>query len=173
MKKGTAILTIIFLSFILCQCKIKKQDKVVKETTFNYVDDKNGTQNNEFKSMNQKAWEEANKCKALITDKTFLQTRGKMSDSAIDPLTGKGWNKDYAFNQVIYLKALERARKHLSVNDNRFIFDLKSGAEFNVSEDIYQYIINVFKNWNLWVEKGEYKIIKAEDGYYNISPLIK
>lgn len=173
MKKATPILAIIFLLFLLCQCKINKHERLVKETAFNYVDDKNDTLNYELQLMNQKTWEEAKKYNDLITDTSFLQVRGEMSDSAIDPLTGKGWNKDYAYNQVIYLKAVERAKKYLSVNSNHFVLDLKSGAEINVSEDLYQYIVNLFRNWNLWVQKGEYEIVKTKEGYFDISPIIK
>ena len=37
--------------------------------------------------------------------------------------------KDYAFNQVVYLKALQRAQKHLSVVNGQLVCDLKSGTE--------------------------------------------
>ena len=49
-------------------------------------------------------WEEANSYKTSITDTTFLKTRGTMSYAAIDLFTGRGFNKDYAFNQVVYLR---------------------------------------------------------------------
>lgn len=52
-----------------------------------------------------------------------------MSDKAIDPLIPEGWNNDYAYNQVVYLKAMERVKRHLSVKDNQFICSLKSGKK--------------------------------------------
>lgn len=57
-----------------------------------------------------------------------------MSYSAIDMLTGEGFNEQYAFNQVAYLKALERARKHLSFQNGQLVFLIKNGS------DIYQKI---------------------------------
>ena len=55
-------------------------------------------------------WEKANKYKASITDTTFLKIKGNMSDAAIDP-----FNPNYAFNQVVYLKALEKSKKTLVI----------------------------------------------------------
>ncbi|WP_322934035.1 SecDF P1 head subdomain-containing protein [Bacteroides sp. CG01] len=114
--------------------------------------------------------EEAYQYRATITDSTFLKTKGIMSDKAIDLLVSGGWNKDYAYNQVVYLKALERAKRHLSVKDNKFIYLLKSGNEINISEDIHQYICRLFEDWNRWVADGRCKIAKDENGFYEIIP---
>ena len=97
-------------------------------------------------------WEEANRYKTSITDTTFLKTRGTMSYAAIDLFTGRGFNKDYAFNQVVYLKALQRAQKHLSVVNGQLACDLKSGTEIYISED-YTYLSPTFlrigiRGWN-------------------------
>lgn len=115
-------------------------------------------------------WEEAYRYQATITDSTFLKTKGIMSDKAIDPLVSGGWNKDYAYNQVVYLKALERAKRHLSVKENKFIYPLKSGNEINISEDIHQYICRLFEDWNRWVADGRCKIAKDKNGFYDIIP---
>lgn len=117
-------------------------------------------------------WKEANQYRATITDSTFLKTKGTMSDKAIDPLTPKGWNNDYAYNQVVYLKAMERVKRHLSVKDNQFIYSLKSGKEINISEDIYQYICRILENWNLWIAEGKCEITKDENGFYDIVPCV-
>ena len=93
----------------------------------------------------RKMWEEANSYKTSITDTTFLKTRGTMSYAAIDLFTGRGFNKDYAFNQVVYLKALQRAQKHLSVVNGQLACDLKSGTEIYISEDLYLFITGLFK----------------------------
>lgn len=71
---------------------------------------------------------------------------------------------------MVYLKALERAKRHLSVNDNKFIYPLKSGNEINISEDIHQYICRLFEDWNRWVADGRCKIAKDENGFYDIIP---
>lgn len=119
----------------------------------------------------KKLWEEANKYRASVTDTTFLQTRGRMSDQAIDALTPNGWNNDYAFNQVVYLKALERARKHLSLKDNQLVCHLKSGKEIRIAEDLYEYILALFKDWNKWVKEGRCRIVKDGDGGYEVVPV--
>lgn len=116
------------------------------------------------------SWKEAYQYRATITDSTFLKTRGIMSDKAIAPLVSGGWNNNYAYNQVVYLKALERAKRHLSVKDNQFIYPLKSGEEINISEDIHQYIYRLFEDWNRWVANGQCKITKEENGFYDIMP---
>ena len=51
-----------------------------------------------------------------------------MSDAAID-----AFNPNYAFNQVVYLKALERAKKHLSFQNNQLVFPIKKGSEIYIS----------------------------------------
>ena len=118
----------------------------------------------------RKMWEEANRYKTSITDTTFLKTRGTMSYAAIDLFTGRGFNKDYAFNQVVYLKALQRAQKHLSVVNGQLACDLKSGTEIYISEDLYLFITDLFKDWNTWLESGKYEIIKDEQGLYTVLP---
>ena len=35
---------------------------------------------------------------------------------------------------------------------------------------MYQYIIRLFVDWNKWVKEGKFKIIKIEEGYYDIEP---
>lgn len=118
----------------------------------------------------RKMWEEANRYKTSITDTTFLKTRGTMSYAAIDLFTGRGFNKDYAFNQVVYLKALQRAQKHLSVVNGQLACDLKSGTEIYISEDLYLFITDLFKDWNTWLKSGKYEIIKDEQGLYTVLP---
>lgn len=94
-----------------------------------------------------------------------------MSHSAIDPLNGDGWNKDYAYNQVVYMAALGRARKHLSVEDNQFKYNVKSGAEINISEDLHLFITNVFTDWNKLIEEGQFMIVKDDEDIYDIRPV--
>lgn len=125
-----------------------------------------------FQPDSKLLWKEANQYRATITDSTFLKTKGIMSDNAISPLVSEGWNNDYAYNQVVYLKALERAKRHLSVKDNQFVNLIKSGKEINISEDIYQYICCLFENWNLWIVDGKFKITKDKNGFYDIVPCV-
>lgn len=78
-----------------------------------------------------------------------------MSDKAIDP-----FNPNYAFNQVVYLKALERAKKSLVVRDNLLFLNIKSGKDILISEDLFQYIINVIENWNKGIKENNTKLSK-------------
>ena len=57
-----------------------------------------------IKLERENLWKEANRYKSSITDTTFLRARGTMSYAAIDMYTGEGFNKNYAFNQIVYLK---------------------------------------------------------------------
>lgn len=121
---------------------------------------------------NEKAWEEATKVRESITDSTFLQTKRPMSDDAIAPYNYKtGVVEDRAYNRVVYIKAFERAKKHLLVVNGAFVCDLKNGADINISEDLYRYIMDIFSEWNLGLQKGKYKITKSETGGYDILPI--
>ncbi len=164
MKKTCYILSTIILLISLCQCTGNKKDTVI-ETSNQVLSMANSTDTEQINR--EKAWEEANKYKASITDTTFLQTIDKMSDSAIDP-----FNPNYAFNQVVYLKALERMKKHLAIKDNQLICNTDSGKDLSMSEDLYQYIMNVLENWNKGIKEKQYKIIKTDDGY-DIKPIIQ
>lgn len=69
---------------------------------------------------------------------------------------------------MVYLAALQRAQKHLSIVG--LVCDLKSGAEIYVSEDLFLFIIDLFKDWNTWLESGRYEITKGEEELYMVRP---
>lgn len=120
----TKELLILGICIIVIGCTNKTKQNSTTEATLVT------TQDDSIESKKRKVmWEKANKYKASITDTTFLRTKGEMSDAAIDP-----FNPNYAFNQVVYLKALERARKHLSFQNDQLVFLIKKGS------DIYIYI---------------------------------
>lgn len=123
------------------------------------------------KLATEKIWKEANAYKATLTDTTFLKTKGMMSEAAIDPMTGNGFNQYYAYNQVVYLKALDRARSRLFVKDGHLIFSCRNGKELNIAEDLYLFICTLFKEWNQWLSSGKYEIIKDEQGLYTVAPI--
>lgn len=164
MKKTCYILSVALLLISLCQCTDNKKDTATESS--NQASSMANSTDTE-QTNREKAWEEANKYKASITDTTFLQTKDKMSDSAIDP-----FNPNYAFNQVVYLKALERTKKHLTIKDNRLICNIGSGKELRISEDLCQYIMNILENWNKGIKEKQYKIIKTDDGY-DVKPVIQ
>ena len=127
--------------------------------------------NAEINREHDQAWEDARKVRESITDSTFLKTKRPMSDDAIGPYNYQtGFLEDRAYNRTVYVIAIDRAKKHLSVKNNQLVLNLKSGAEINIAEDMYQYIIRLFVDWNKWVKEGKFKIIKIEEGYYDIEP---
>ena len=128
-------------------------------------------ENNMVMSDDQKArkridkmMEKANRYRESITDTTYLQTTVEMSYSAIDALKAEGYNDDYIYNQVIYIAALDRARKYLSEQDGKLICSLSSPEEINVRKDLYDFILGVFRQWNEMIDTGNFKIIKDEKG---------
>lgn len=128
--------------------------------------------NAETSAENKKAWAEARKLRASITDDTFLKTKRPMSDDAIGPYNyHTGLVEDRAYNQTVYLIAIDRIQKHLSAEDNQLVINLKSGAEINIAEDLFQYISNLFIDWNKGIKEGKYKIVKNSEGYYGIEPV--
>ena len=114
-----------------------------------------------------------NRCHELGMDQYVLfvgrKTKEEISYSAIAPMNRNGFNPYYAYNQVIYLKALDRAKKRLSVKDNRLLFPYKNGIELNISHDLYLFICSLFKECNHWLDSGKYEIIKDEQGLYTVA----
>ena len=116
-------------------------------------------------------WKEARKFKKTLTDTTFLKTKGMMSYAAIDVMNANGFNPHYAYNQVVYLKALDRARKKISIKNGHVIFPCQRGKDLNISDDLFLFIQSLFKEWNQWLDTGKYQLVKDEDGLYTVEPL--
>lgn len=171
MKKAKINIFLLFLSIVIFTCcsssrKQIKDSSEKKDIAINNETSSTGVENN------KELWKEANKYRATLTDSVFLKTRGyMMSYDAIDALNTKGWNYDYAYNQVVYLEALTRAKKKLSVKNDSLVLNLTSGKEINISEDLFQFIVMVVDSWNTWIGEGRFKIIKTTEGYYDIEPI--
>ena len=116
-------------------------------------------------------WKEAKEFKKTLTDTTFLKTKGMMSYAAIDVMNANGFNPHYAYNQVVYLKALDRARKKISIKNGHVIFPCQRGKDLNISDDLFLFIQSLFKEWNQWLDTGKYQLVKDEDGLYTVEPL--
>ena len=176
MKKNISnFLVLALLSILFCQCKQSRQITIKADAQQNLrtleVDEK---RNAEIAQKNKQAWEEATKVRDSITDSTFLKTKQPMSDDAIAPYDYQtGLVGDRPYNQIIYVKALERAKKRLAFDGKQVVLNVKSGAEINISEDLYKYICDLFNGWNTWLKSGKYKIVKTEEGYYEIMPIPK
>ena len=65
---------------------------------------------------------------------------------------------------MIYLAALDRARKYLSEQDGKLVCPLSSHEDINVRKDLYEFIIDLFRQWNEMLDSGNFKIIKDEKG---------
>lgn len=110
MKTGMLYILVCCLFLVGCNGKSNKENHAdVTGTVFDAI----SLVDNETDIERENLWKEANRYKASITDTTFLRTRGVMSYAAIDMYTGEGFNRNYAFNQVVYLKALDRFRRFL------------------------------------------------------------
>lgn len=159
------------LFLIGCNGKSNKESHAgVTDTVFDAISPVDNETDSLIKLEGENLWKEANRYKASITDTTFFRTRGIMSYAAIDMYTGEGLNKNYAFNRIVYLKALDRARKFLTVADDRLKFNVKSGKEIHISEDLYLFISDLFNEWNKWLESSCHEILKDEQGLYTVLP---
>lgn len=116
-------------------------------------------------------WKEAREFKKTLTDTTFLKTKGMMSYAAIDAMNANGFNPHYAYNQVVYLKALDRARKKISIKNGHVIFPCQRGKDLNISDNLFLFIQSLFKEWNQWLDTGKYQLVKDEEGLYTVEPL--
>lgn len=116
-------------------------------------------------------WKDAKEFKKTLTDTTFLKTKGMMSYAAIDVMNANGFNPHYAYNQVVYLKALDRARKKISIKNGHVIFPCQRGKDLNISDNLFLFIQSLFKEWNQWLDTGKYQLVKDEDGLYTVEPL--
>lgn len=168
------IFLLILLLISFSQCSSKEKIKNLRESEeLVYIGSRQDSINQKIQFENKRAWAEAFRIRDSITDSGFLQTKRPMSDDAIAPYNyATGLVEDRAYNRVIYIKAFERAKKKLFLFDDQLICNLKSGAEINISEDLYNYIMNLFAEWNLGVKEGRYKIIKDSIGY-DILPILK
>lgn len=171
METGMLYVLVCCLFLIGCNGKSNKESHAgVTDTVFDAISPVDNETDSLIKLEGENLWKEANRYKTSITDTTFLRTRGIMSYAAIDMYTGEGLNKNYAFNQIVYLKALDRARKFLTVADDRLKFNVKSGKEIHISEDLYLFISDLFNEWNKWLESGSHEILKDEQGLYTVLP---
>lgn len=159
------IIPFLLITVCLCQCRTSNQGEI------SYIGSKNDKKNERIEKKNRKEREKINKL--CFTDADFLKTKQRMSDEAIAPFDYKtGLIGDRAYNQKVYITALGRIKKRLSVRDNQFVLNINSGKEVNMSEDLYEYIIGVIQQWNEWIKKGSFKIISTENGY-DIEPVKK
>ena len=66
----------------------------------------------------------------------------------------------------------ERMKAHLKIKDERLAWDFKSGADLNISENIYNYVTGVWSRRNKKLDTGKYKL-EIIDSDYNIVPVVQ
>lgn len=172
MKKSLNCFLVVCLSFFLCQCD-NNSDALVNQTD-NTKNEEVAVTSSDFAVVaeNRQAREEADKLTFSFSD--FLQTKEPMSDDAIAPFNYKtGLVGDKAYNIKVYVTALERVKRNLTVKDNQLIMKAKSGRELSMSEDLYLYISELLCTWNSLVKEGRFDIINIGNDYYDIEPNIQ
>lgn len=155
--------SVVCLSFLLCRCENKEtQSQVPAEKV-------NEQENTEIMAENTRERNEASALQFADTD--FLKTKQPMSLDAIAPYDYQtGLVGDNAYNARVYIIALERAKKKLTLDYDTLALTIKSGAEIKIAEDLYQFIVWVIGTWNDWVREGRFEIIQTAEGYYDLSP---
>jgi hypothetical protein len=163
-KKSVFVFTCLLL--IIAGCTDQKGTEASDE---GYQDKK--TQ--EIQTRNAEAWEQAQALK--FKDSDFLETKEPMSTEAINPPDPEtGLVGDKAYNQMVYLAALDRIKKHSYVKDNQVYTTIKSGAEINMAEDLYDYIVNfLYEEWNTALQEGRFEIQYDEKGLIWAVPVQK
>lgn len=169
MKKFSTCFLLVCLSFFLYQC----------DNTNDMIEQQSNLENRDLTTVptspfaialeNQQSREKAEKL--ILTENDFLKTKQIMSDDAIAPYDYKtGLVGDKAYNIKVYLSALQRVKKNLSVINNLLVINVKVGKELNISEDLFEYISNVISLWNNWIQGGRFSIVKFGENYYDIKP---
>ena len=92
----------------------------------------------------------------FYADSSFLEIQGDLNDPHVI------WG-----NVKTYLPAFERMKRYLYVKDNRLCWDVVSGAELNISANIYDYIVERWKRMNRQVEEGK-GTLKLCNNHYRI-----
>lgn len=174
MKKNVILYcSVMLLGMLFIQCNGRFHQSSSAEDSITYVNEPT-PQEEARQKENKQAWEEAQKVRTDITDTTFLQLKRPMSDNAIAPYNYQtGYVEDRAYNQVIYMAAIERLRKKLQVKHGLLVCSIKKGKDAYIAEDMFAYIQDsVFGNWNKGIKDGMYKIVTDSIGY-NIQPIPK
>ena len=89
-----------------------------------------------------------------------------------------GFEGDLIYPEIIwgnvdtYLLAFGRMNAHLKIKDERLAWDFKSGADLNISENIYDYVTGVWNRRNEKLNSGKYKL-ELVGNDYNIVPVVQ
>ena len=93
----------------------------------------------------------------FYADSSFLEIQGDLNDPHVI------WG-----NVKTYLPAFERMKRYLYVENNRLRWDVVSGAELNISENIYDYVVRCWEGMNRQLEESG-GTLELYNGYYRIA----
>lgn len=92
--------------------------------------------------------------KELYKDSAYLEIKGNLNEPEII------WG-----NVKTYLPAFYRMTRHSRIQNNQVVFDCQSAEELKISSNIYEYIIECYRQLNQQaIEKG-WEIVKEYDEY--------
>ena len=85
-------------------------------------------------------------------DSIFLDLRGDLRDPEV---LGRDWE--------VYIRAYRRVQQHMRFQIEgqaiRFVWDVKSGSELKVSEQIFNHIVRLWEKYNRRLDTGRYDIL--------------
>lgn len=73
-------------------------------------------------------------------------------------------------HQDVYVPAYERMRRHLHFEGDTLNWDIKNAAEVKVSQNIYDYVIDGWRQANEQLRSGDYYLFLDDDCYYGVFP---
>lgn len=95
-------------------------------------------------------------------DSIFLDLRGDLRDPEV---LGRDWE--------VYIRAYRRVQQHMRFQIEgqaiRFVWDVKSGSELKVSEQIFNHIVRLWEKYNRRLATGRYDIL-LELGIFIVQP---
>lgn len=110
-------------------------------------------QKNVVNDQNDSVLEENQLNTELYRDSIFLGFEGSL------------WDHETIWNNVsIYLPAFQRMKRHLCVKDNQLFWTFKSGAELKISENIYEYVVDIWNRQNEKLKEGKFEVIITDYG---------
>lgn len=111
-------------------------------------------------------------CKDNSLQKEVALPMDSYKDSVFIKIEGDLYNPEIIWaNKKNYLQAYNRFIQHLSIKDNRFVWDLQNGSQIKISDNIFTYIVGGWENQNKKLATGKFQIISTEDNFYYAAPL--
>lgn len=108
-------------------------------------------------------------CFWFSCDKTFAQSNiTSYCDSVFLDVEGDIRDPDVLRKDLdIYIRAYKRMQMNMrfetGYNANRFVWDIKCGADLNISEQIYNKIVTLWNKYNKRLSTGRYDIVLQGD----------